>query len=834
VYPMVHSSIFGSLPVTCHMKRIFYLILGVVLSTTLLKAQFQLGHSLSNYSGANAIYSNPANAVDSRFRFYMNAFDFGFHASNDYINLRGEYHPLALVPGFDRVYRIPSPYTASDYPREWIVEDLNGKPKNLFLQTEMRLLNALVNINDKNAIGIGYRFRGVMQVTNVSETLARIMYTGFNTEDELFQSGELSTSQIYTENSFNINVLATSELSFTYAREILHTDGHYLKGGITAKYFMPHYAMYIRNSDIDIQVFNNDSIILDNTDIEYGYVNESYLSDGFSPTALGGSLGADIGFVYEWRPDYKKYRYKMNNRTYDDRSKNKYKLKVAFSINDIGSVNISNDDYARAYKLRKASDILLENIEDTVNYYLNIIDRGGALTAADSVMADFIGFESSSTSFQMKLPTYLNLNVDYSLTEHFYLNLTWIQSLRNKQVNGLRGFSLLAFTPRAEWKWFEFSMPLQLTQDYSKFRMGMYLRGGPFWIGTDNLSSLISKTDIRGADVYMGLALPIHRKKHRDRDKDFVSDRMDVCKNVPGVWEFRGCPDTDGDGIQDSKDSCVYDPGLEAFHGCPDTDGDSIIDKLDSCPEVKGLAQYNGCPDMDGDSIIDKLDSCPEIAGPRQYNGCPDRDGDGVLDMNDSCPDLAGQVEHNGCPDRDGDTVFDSEDKCPDTPGLVYLEGCPDQDLDSVPDNLDLCPLEPGKPENNGCPKVEVKIDILDIPVEEQEVLKEAFDNLQFATGKSKISKESYESLDLLVELLVKKPDYKIYIAGHTDNVGGAKANKKLSQERAEAVKIYLMNKGISPTRIKTEGFGQERPVADNTTEEGRRKNRRVEFRVIK
>ncbi len=112
--------------------------------------------------------------------------------------------------------------------------------------------------------------------------------------------------------------------------------------------------------------------------------------------------------------------------------------------------------------------------------------------------------------------------------------------------------------------------------------------------------------------------------------------------------------------------------------------------------------------------------------------------------------------------------------------------------------------------------------------------MKEAFDNLEFETGKSVIRPTSYGALDELVTLLEKKPEYRIYVAGHTDNVGKPKSNLALSKARANAVKTYLGKKGISANRVIAEGFGQNRPVASNATAEGRQRNRRVEFRVVK
>jgi outer membrane protein OmpA-like peptidoglycan-associated protein len=112
--------------------------------------------------------------------------------------------------------------------------------------------------------------------------------------------------------------------------------------------------------------------------------------------------------------------------------------------------------------------------------------------------------------------------------------------------------------------------------------------------------------------------------------------------------------DTDNDGIIDSLDACPTVPGLAQFRGCPDTDKDGIEDKEDKCPTVPGLAKYQGCPipDTDGDGINDELDKCPTVAGLAKYDGCPipDTDNDGVNDEEDKCPTIPGVAENAGCP----------------------------------------------------------------------------------------------------------------------------------------------------------------------------------------
>jgi type IX secretion system PorP/SprF family membrane protein len=233
----------------------------------------------------------------------------------------------------------------------------------------------------------------------------------------------------------------------------------------------------------------------------------------------------------------------------------------------------------------------------------------------------------------------------------------------------------------------------------------------------------------------------------------------------------------------------------------PDRDGDGILDKDDLCPDVPGLKEYKGCPDTDGDGLFDAIDDCPKTFGPKENNGCPypDTDGDGLLDNSDDCPSIAGPVENKGCPykDTDGDGLLDKDDECP---------------------------MTPGPKENNGCPVIEK---------EEQEVLNTAFSNLEFETNLDVIKSGSKPALIELANTLKKKPDWKLKLSGHTDNVGDDDANMILSKKRAESVSRFLTEQGIDKGRLRTEYFGESKPIDDNSTASGRQKNRRVEFKII-
>jgi outer membrane protein OmpA-like peptidoglycan-associated protein len=278
-------------------------------------------------------------------------------------------------------------------------------------------------------------------------------------------------------------------------------------------------------------------------------------------------------------------------------------------------------------------------------------------------------------------------------------------------------------------------------------------------------------------------------------------------------------------------------PGLTSGIGTPDFRG---VLMLAYTPEQK-LER-----DRDHDGILDEDDACPDVPGVKsddpKKNGCPlpsDRDGDGIPDDVDACPDVKGVAsddpKKNGCPpDRDGDGIPDAEDACPDVPGVKSDDpkknGCPlpkDTDGDQIMDDVDACPNEKGPPDpdptRNGCPRVHVT---------EKEVL--ILEQVQFDTAKATIKKVSDGLLDEVASVLKAHPELKkIEVQGHTDDRGVRPQNQILSQARADAVMKALIRRGIDKGRLIAKGYGQEVPIADNKTEEGRQKNRRVQFNII-
>lgn len=176
--------------------------------------------------------------------------------------------------------------------------------------------------------------------------------------------------------------------------------------------------------------------------------------------------------------------------------------------------------------------------------------------------------------------------------------------------------------------------------------------------------------------------------------------------------------------------------------------------------------------------------------------------------------------------DPDGDGVIGDQDHCPDEPGPVENHGCPerDTDKDGIPDQFDRCPLLPGPKIYGGCPRVYVSSNKINV-----------LEKVHFATDQDVILPESFSVLEEVAETIRSHPQWQeILVEGHCDFRASDAYNLDLSQRRAQSVMRFLINHGVEPSRLRAQGFGRSRPIADNRTEEGMALNRRVEFTILR
>jgi outer membrane protein OmpA-like peptidoglycan-associated protein len=247
--------------------------------------------------------------------------------------------------------------------------------------------------------------------------------------------------------------------------------------------------------------------------------------------------------------------------------------------------------------------------------------------------------------------------------------------------------------------------------------------------------------------------------------------------------------------------------------------------------------------DSDGDGIPDSRDQCAHTPPGSSVDGagCPvyyDSDNDGVIDQKDLCQTTPPNtpVDGHGCAlasDSDNDGVPDVRDRCPATPAgtPVNSVGCaipvapvaePDGDKDGVPDSRDKCLDSPAgsSVDSVGCPVALFKNNERTVTLR----------GVNFEPAKDDLLPSSMAILDDVAKQLLESPSVKVEVGGHTDSHGKYTSNVRLSVARAEAVRAYLIMRGVGADRLVARGYGPDKPVSGNGSASGRAMNRRVEL----
>jgi outer membrane protein OmpA-like peptidoglycan-associated protein len=403
-------------------------------------------------------------------------------------------------------------------------------------------------------------------------------------------------------------------------------------------------------------------------------------------------------------------------------------------------------------------------------------------------------------------------------------------------------------------------------------RSGALLAGGGFRIGLtptvlargEGLLTLNKSKDRAGAPgvslsnvgVSLGVSVMLGSKPILDADNDGVLDNRDRCADTPAgaSVDARGCPsDGDGDGVPDGVDRCpttVAGAAVDARGCSQDTDGDNIPDGLDRCPDTPSgvLVDPRGCPkDSDGDQIPDGLDRCSDTPRGATVDalGCPgDEDGDGVLDGLDRCPRTppGATVNATGC----------TQGQAPARPAPSTGAPAPT----GPPSQSNASPAAPAPPSPTGAARPGVAaqpppsgsrpaVDTTGRPIRPPDVTvprtaagggaisSGVIPDVAFAPRTARLDPASYSALDSLADLLHANPSARVEIGAHTDNSGSASDDLRLTALQAEAVRDYLVVKGVSYQQIVARGYGSSVPLTPDTTPRGRAANRRVEIRPV-
>lgn len=448
------------------MKKLYALALAG-LSLTQTFAQDFPGSRTGNYTGVNGVFYNPANIADSRYRFDVNLFSLSTSVANDQASFK-----LGTI--------------SDNFKGDSIKNQLFGKdagPASGVMNVDIHGPSVMFNVGKKNSFAITTRARIFANVTDIDGKL-------FNKISEDFSNDPSLPYTISSNEKMRIAINGWSEFGLSYGRVLADKGMHFLKGGITLKYLAGAGNAYMNidnfKGTIDDDIVLQD-VYLQNTTgrVATGFGGVSFsnfeASDLLDMKSSG--FGADLGFIYEFRPGGKNY-----------------KLKIGAALLDLGSIKYEKDmQRSGAYDIditgnKRFSLQQLDGVEfDDLNNFFA------------SHPAYFIPLASNNAKdYKVSLPTTLQLDADYHVISGLYVNLGGQFSLSNNESKGFNNktYSSLTLVPRFETKRFGFYLPVNYNK-LSKLNAGASLRMGPFFVGSGSvLSALLGNS--KQADIHFG------------------------------------------------------------------------------------------------------------------------------------------------------------------------------------------------------------------------------------------------------------------------------------------------------------------------------------------
>ncbi|GAB3900652.1 hypothetical protein GCM10028803_23900 [Larkinella knui] len=470
--------------------------------------QYLTGIANSNYGGTQSIYRHPSEAADSRYRVYLNLATVDFYASNNYVRWVAPFSVVRYMTG-----QIPSEYRSergkSLGRTGYLKEQLNGRDKRLTLGGEIRGPSALVTLNDRFGVALSTRVRTGISYRNTSEETARLM---------LYGTQIVELQRILNENQHGMaNVNGYAELAATFGAVLLDNDEQFWKAGVTIKREVGFYNAHVRVDDGTHQIVRDpnqsgfQALRIRKFDGVYGYTNQTAFQNAglapgwlFGKQSAGGGWGFDLGMTYEYRPAIRSYTYRENGELRRDPTKNKYLYRISASLVDIGGIRFKNPEMVNLYQVSAVNKLItnttflgVKEPDEINNRIVDVLD---------------LPLMNRTTSYRSGLPTALNVSADYQFRPQVYVGVLWTQSLVPSNAVAMITPSMLAVVPRWESRWAEVSMPIALQDNYSMPTIGLAMRVGPVFAGTDHLGGLANIGNPRGANFYAGATIPLFRR----------------------------------------------------------------------------------------------------------------------------------------------------------------------------------------------------------------------------------------------------------------------------------------------------------------------------------
>ncbi|MEL7021222.1 MAG: DUF5723 family protein, partial [Bacteroidota bacterium] len=394
---------------------------------------------------------------------------------NNYAFFERTHFPEVLRQLSNEIVLRPDVTDDTEIAADQLVVDFYREPRSRFLAVASSVTgpSALVQLPGQQSIGLLTRARAMITQPRIP---ANLNYYKLDTLS-IATALELEPTMFAT--------MAWNELGLHYGKLFETYDGQFAIGA-NLKFLSGYEAAYIRsNTALEVKKLPNDSVQLNNLSLAYGFTNGNTSGNEEGLQRNGRGVGADIGISFTI-----------------DGYEDTYRWRFGLAIRDIGFIAFNRN--AEAYELI-VGDIVELSVEDYEQYdSIEQLDEAIANFNAD-VLANTLQNNIMRTGFRVALPTTFSLQADYGLNEYIYFNAHYVHPLAVGDIP-LQRNSLLAFTPRFEHRWFGAALPLS-TYNWQDFRVGIAMRLAFLTIGSDNLGSIVRRSDFTGTDVYMALKI---------------------------------------------------------------------------------------------------------------------------------------------------------------------------------------------------------------------------------------------------------------------------------------------------------------------------------------
>ena len=792
--------------------RLLTLSLLLVISPALQGQNF-LGLQGSNYAGVNGIDLQPASLADNRLKFDLLLSGISASAYNDYAQVNSN---LFLGKDWDLV--------TDDNAREYFPETVNGKNKFMYLNTDYHFPSLMIGLSRKHGFGITGRYRTFLNVDNVIEPLARQSYYELLLEEDW--------NVRHRADGFSVSSMGYFEVGLSYARVLLEDEHRMFKVGGRLKRLLGGASVFLQAEALDYEIHNDTLMTVHGTTVNYGHslsldnpftsiFDDVSISDVLNEGNRG--WGADIGFVYEHRPKWDRYRYGVGRYRKERQDKTKYKYKIGLSILDLGSIRF--DQATLGQNFAGASDSI------NLNTY-----QPDDIIGADVIFAELFNLDANaSSSYTMSLPTAVSLQFDYRFSDHFAVNISPYWALkRTDHPQRVHGLSNLSVVPRFESKWLDVALPFSAGGGKSP-AVGAMVRLGPVIVGSDNIFNIAAGEFVRGANVYAAVKLYIPAGKPKDRDWDGVPDKQDDCPEIAGLESLKGCREVPVDTVFTPPAIVIETPEIPFEY----TFEEPVPAELGKMPERREPPVLISSGEVieqitpPGTNVVTPPETVvkpdPVVVLPPPPPPAPERVFVAVGPVAPPVPQPYVAPPGDDIPRlrtrRPNWSAF-NRIKWPIEPIDQYGTGqlkvympYADLDDDGVPNVEDDCPDIPGTQVNGGCPEVEKGFFKEDV-----------YRSLYFDSDEYALRTKSKNILSDVAKFLKENPNTVVTLNGHTDDSGSEIYNVDLSENRTMTAKAFLLSLGVEDWRIYTYWFSELIPAATNANAAGMQLNRRVDI----